>query len=252
MLKVRKFTKDGVAVVKAAIDGYLSGMTKGFHGIQIEESDLKQIMELADDEDLLEPEALNVSIDPTKTFDSSHELGKYLCKQFLTMDVDARSSGLWTWIAMVYLDQLVERDRQSKPRLLSSYRYIFYEDNRLRYYRHLVFMPYYLNHRLGDDAFVFLDSPVYVSGDFLNQAQKDEVVSNRNLVAMCGKYYYDRGSRKFSPGFTSTKADHRSMRRLVQSIVPQLSINFDMHILSPEEIFKLLPEDFRENSYPSD
>jgi len=251
MLKVRRFTEQGVAAVKAAFDIHLSGMTKGVHGIPIQEADLQQLMALADDEDLLEADELSVSIDPSIRFGSSLDLGKHLCKQFEHMEFDARSSGIWTWLAVVYLDQLLERDKEGQPRLLSSYRYVLDDNNRLRYYRHLIFMPYYLSLRLGDDAYVFLHSPLYVSGEFLAQAQKDEVVSNKNLVSMCEKYFFDRKTGKFSPGFTSAKAgEYRSIRRLVQSIVPQLNINYDMHTCGPDHIFELLPSDFRENSFP--
>ena len=252
MINVRRFSLEGIKTVRSAIDSHLTEMRKGLHGIPVSSDELNKIIHLAYEEEMLEPQSLSVKVDPGVGFKSSYDLGKYLCNRFMDMEFDASDSGLWTWVAVIYLAQLLERNKDNKFLLGRSYRYVLDNDNRLRYYRHLVFMPYYLVHRLDDQALVFLHSPLHVSGEFLAQAQKDEVISNRNLVAMCQKYFFDSANGKFARGFTGKSSDPNSLRRLVESLIPQLSINFDTRYCSPDEIFSMLPDDFCKFAFTAD
>lgn len=246
MTKIRSFSDEGIEAVRALIDSHVSKLSKGSHGAQIDESVLAEIVALADDDDLLNDTPYSIDIDTALKFASSYDLGAYLCKQFDNVNMSVEATGVWTWISVSFLAQLLNRTKDGKLLLGRSYRYVLESDNRLRYYRHLVFMPYYLARRLGEHAYVFLHSPPYVSGEFLAQAQKDDVVSNANLVAMCEKFYFDRKTGKFAPGFTGKSKDPRSLRRLIEAIVPQLSVNFDTRFCGPDEIFELLPLDYQQ------
>jgi len=240
------FSTEGIEIVRAQIDSHASNLSKGSHGARIDDSELAEIAQLAENDDLLEDSPYEIEIDTSQKFASSYDLGAYLCKQFGSVDISPGKIGIWTWLSIAYLSQLLNQTKDGRFLLGRSYRYVFEADNRLRYYRHLVFMPTYLVHRLGEHAYVFLYSPPYVSGEFLAQAQKDDVISNANLVAMCEQYFFDRKSGKFVPGFTGKSSDPRSLRRLVEAIVPQLSVNYDTRFCGPDEIFSLLPLDFQE------
>ena len=205
------------------------------------------MVDLAFDKELLDTKDYAIKLEPSIKFSSSLELGEYLDGRIGETDLGVNDSGVWSWLAIVFLDQLLTTNKAGQRLLGSSVRYVLEPDNRLRYYRHLIYMPYYVYRRLGDASYIFLHSPVNVSGEFIGQAQKDDVISNRNLVSMCEKYFFDKKNDKFVTGFTSAKkGDPRSMRRLVQAIIPQLNMNFDLRFCSSDEIFKLMPADFRQ------
>lgn len=245
MTKIRCFSESGIDAVRAAIELHTSELSKGSHGVPISEVELEEIVQLAKNEQLLDAPFSDFEIDPMQQFNSSYALGKYLCTQFGPVEMSQQAIGVWAWLAITYLRQLLSKNKDGKRLLASSYRYVPDPNNRLRYYRHLVSMPYYLVQRLGKHSYIYLYSPPYESGDFLGQAQKDEFVSNVNVLDMCEKYYFDKSSKRFSPGFTLKDSDPRSMRRLVQAIIPQLSVNYDTRIIGPDEIFELLPADFQ-------
>lgn len=247
MMDVRKLSESGLEKVVTQLDSLVLESRKGARGTPISSADINMIMELAHENSYLAPERVGVTIDAAMQFESSFELGKYLHTKFGHMDTGVSQPGLWTWISLIYFNQLLQKNREGFL-IGSSYRYVLKHDNQLRYYRHLVFMPYYLYSRLGDKSYIFLHSPPSVSGEFLAQAQKEAVLSNRNLAEMCEKYYFDRETGRFAPGFTGKNSDPRSLRRLVEALVPQLSVNYDIRYCNADQLYDLLPADFRQNS----
>lgn len=252
MIKLKCFSEQGVDKVRSAIDAHTDGSKKGSHGAPISLDDLNEIIGMASDDSLLEKTNLSIQLDETKKFKSSYELGEYVFSLLKDNNPEEIDSGVWTWLAIVYISQLLRyRKKDDKYLLGSSYRYVFDKNVRLRYYRHLVYMPWYLYQFLDTDSYIFLYSPPFESGEFLAQAQKDEVVSNRELIAMCAKYYFDSDKNKFASGFFGTnKEDVRTLRWLVQVIVPQLSVNFDIRHCNKDALFDLLPDSFKNNAFP--
>ena len=250
MIKLQYFNQLGLDKVRTELSALTGDIKKGSHGTPVSESTVDSCTSLAVDSKLVEEVNPQYEIDENKQFESSFELGQYLFKQFNSVAVRNLEAGVWTWLSMIYLKQLLRKSKIDDEYIIgSNYRYVFEVTQRLRYYRHLVYMPYYLVQKLDSDAYIFLHSPSYEAGDFLEQAQKDVVVSNRNIISMCERFYFDSNKKKYAPGFTGRVQDPRSLRKLVQIIVPQLMINYDVRVCEPEAIYQLLPDDFKSNAF---
>lgn len=250
MIKLHNFNEAGLDAVRIELNTLTGNLKKGSHGVPVNESEIDKCISLSNDPNLVEEAILQIEVDENKVFKSSFELGNYLFTQFSGADVRSLDVGVWTWLSLLYLKQLLKKGKSSGTYIMgSSYRYVFEDKQRLRYYRHLVYMPYYLVQKLNSDSYIFLHSPVYESGEFLAQAQKDVVVSNKNIISMCQYYYFDSKKKKYAPGFTGKVKDPRSLRKLVQIIVPQLMVNYDVRVCEPEAIYQLLPDDFKSNAF---
>ena len=217
----------------------------------ISEAELHEIRGISSNEDYLEPLlASDPDIDEDLSFVSSFEFGKYLSQQvFLNYSGSKlEKNGLWTWLALIYLDQLVERKPEGQYKLLAYERYVFDQSARLRYNRHVAFFSWYAFDHLGNLSKIALHTPMHVSGDIPNQIAKDIVLSNPNIIRMCDEHFYSEANGKYSKGFTGKVDAPGSLRRLVSIIIPQLQYNYDLRELSAEKIFSLLPQDFIERS----
>ncbi|WP_108788693.1 hypothetical protein [Erythrobacter sp. Alg231-14] len=242
--KVMRFTDEGIAAVRTAIEGLRDeGSTKkGSQGTAISPEELDTLSKLARRQDLIEPYTEQVEIDPSKQFSSRYDMGQYLAGIITHMKAE-RDAGLWTWISMVYLSQLLARRQDGQFLLGSEYRYIP-DDNRLRYYRHLSKMAWSIFKQYGEKSKLFLSIPCSTHSDFVEQSQKDDVRSNPHLVDLCLELFYDKKAAKLKKGVATSVKTPGSFRRLVSIISPQLYMNFDLYDMSAARIREILPSEF--------
>lgn len=242
--QVMRFTDQGIAAVRLAIEGLRDrGSTKkGSQGTPISSAEVDTLSQLALRQDLVEPYDEKEEIDTSKQFASRYEMGQYLTSVIKQPQAE-RDTGLWTWISMIYLSQLLARRRDGKFLLGSEYRYIP-DDNRLRYYRHLAKMAWSIFRQYGDKSRLFLSVPCSTHSDFVEQSQKDEVRSNPHLIELCLNLYYDEKAAKLKKGVASSVNTPGSFRRLVSVISPQLYMNFDLYEMPSQRIQDILPREF--------
>lgn len=243
-MQVMRFTDQGVAAVRLAIEGLRDQGTtkKGSQGSPISSEELETLSQLALRKDLVEEYPEKVGIDISKQFSSRYEMGQYLAG-ILTHSQAERDAGLWTWISMVYLGQLLAPKKDGQFLLGSEYRYIP-DDNRLRYYRHLAKMAWSIFRQYGEKSRLFLSIPCSTHSDFVEQSQKDEVRSNPHLIELCLNLFYDDKASKLKKGVAGPVTTPGSFRRLVSVISPQLYMNFDLYEMPSRRIEDILPREF--------
>jgi len=244
-IPVMRFTHQGIATVRLAIEGLRDqGSTKkGSQGTPISAEELSALAQLALRQDLVEPYDDMLEIDTTKQFASRYDMGRYLAG-IVTNAQAERDTGLWTWISMVYLSQLLARRKDGQSLLGSEYRYIP-DDNRLRYYRHLAKMAWSIFRQYGEKSKLFLSVSCSTHSDFVEQSQKDDVRSNPHLIDLCLDLFYDEKAAKLRKGVASSEKTPGSFRRLVSVISPQLYMNFDLYEMPAGRIRDILPREFR-------
>lgn len=242
--QVMRFTEQGLATVRLAIEGLRDqGSTKkGSQGTPITSEELDTLSQLALRQDLVEPYAEKAEIDTSKQFASRYDMGRYLAG-LITHSQAERDAGLWTWVSMVYLSQLLARRKDGLSLLGSEYRYIP-DDNRLRYYRHLAKMAWSIFRQYGEKSKLFLSVSCSTHSDFVEQSQKDDVRSNPHLIDLCLDLFYDEKAAKLKKGVASSEKTPGSFRRLVSVISPQLYMNFDLYEMPSDRIRDILPREF--------
>ncbi len=242
--RVMRFTPQGISAVRLAIEGLRdqASSKKGSLGTPISPDDLDTLAQLALRDDLTEAFEEKLEIDTSRQFASRFEMGCYLAG-IVTHAKAEQDDGLWTWISMVYLAQLLARRKDGQALLGSEYRYIP-DNNRLRYYRHLAKMAWSIYRQYGEKSKLFLSVPCSTHSDFVEQSQKDDVRSNPHLIDLCLDLFYDEKAEKLRKGVAGSEKTPGSFRRLVSVISPQLYMNFDLYEMPSGRIREILPREF--------
>lgn len=156
-----------------------------------------------------------------------------------------RHAGLWSWLALAWIDILAPAEADGSRRLGEQARWIASVDNYQRYYRHLLAGPYriYRAHRTAPDtAMAVLATPVNAPGDVVEQfASRQEFVANGNLLGAITQLYYDPDNSKIRKGAATKGAG--SARRLAD-VLNQFDLTWDIQGMPSGELVELLPAEF--------
>lgn len=245
-IPVMRFTDKGITEVRMTIESLRkeAHTKKGSQGTPISREEASALSALAKRADLVEAVPEFGEIDTSTRFENRMAMGEYLAKTISAGTADD-DKGLWTWISMIYLDQLLAPRSDGTLLLASEYRYIP-DKNRLRYYRHLAKMAWTIFRQYENRARLFLSIPCHVHSDFVEQSQKDDVRSNPNIIDLCLELFYDEDNAILKKGVGASVKREGSFRRLVSIVSPQLYMNFDLYEMSADRIDQILPIEFRQ------
>ncbi|MEL7098928.1 MAG: hypothetical protein AAGM84_08880 [Pseudomonadota bacterium] len=243
-----QFNPDGVAAFQELVDGERAKV-KPSQPAKVSEDFFVKVEKLAEASALVQEVQGASKIDTAKHFASRYEFGAYLNEK-LPRDlstVQYSNVGLWAWISAVQLRQLLKpSSRGSSFDLWSSYRYIPLAYSKFRYYRHLAFISFWLHRQLGETAArLFLSRPMYEHSDAIEQlyTSDKDFLTTPALLEVAVEMYLDEESgvmKKKALG----KETPGSARRLATKVAKQLQLNFDMHSMTKEQVYSLLPAEF--------
>lgn len=242
-LGIHRFNIKGMNAVRLAIEGLRSEGTtgKGSQGTPASPDEVDTLRALSLRQDLIEPVG-NGTIDADRLFSNRFEMSQYLA-EVIKDEKATNDDGLWTWISMVYISQLLAPRNDGSLLLASEYRYVP-DNSRLRYYRHLARMGWTIFRQYQAKARLFLSVPCYTHSDFVEQSQKDDVQSNPHLIDLCLELFYDERAKKLRKGVATSESTPGSFRRLVSVVSPQLYMNYDLYEMPSSRIIGILPKDF--------
>ena len=235
-MKLRRFTEAGVVAVRKAL-----------HEVE-KAGDLAPATALLSCEDLTEdiPALADIDLDETLPFDTTFAF----CEYFHSLIKDhsplryRTDSGFWTWLAVVYLKQLVKVDT-SKVDFGKYYR-IVYSKTYGEAHRHLLAGPYYV-------FYVYRDTPqvckglmwnrLYEHGEIQEQIMaRQQLVQNAAVVGTATLLYFDERTQTLKKGSGGSGAG--SPRRFAV-VVDQLALTRDLvEIDDAQEFLRLLPNEF--------
>ena len=184
-------------------------------------------------------------------FYTKYEAATYLAGVFADLDQSETSynGGLWSWISLYYLEELLEAKISRKKQLNAPDNYVLeVEQGDLKwgeYCHHLLATPFYLYRSHGEEARMLLAGPV---GS--RMALTSEIVArmrfarSREFIRLVNRLYSDgRGNMK--RGAASGEKRAGSVHRLIR-IFQQLELTYDVFDMNCEKMIKLLPPEFDE------
>ena len=244
-IELMRFNVKGMAAVRLAIEGLRSEAStkKGSLGTPISAEEMETLSQIAFRADLTETVGQGQAIDAARQFSNRFDMSEYLASIVTNPQAEA-DDGLWTWISMLYIGQLLALRSDGRWLLASEYRYVP-DNSRLRFYRHLVRMGWSIFRQYGAKSRLFLSVPCSTHSDFVEQSQKDDVRSNPHLIDLCLDLFFDEQARKLKKGVASDQNTPGSFRRLVSVISPQLYMNFDLYEMPSGKIRDILPREFQ-------
>lgn len=180
-------------------------------------------------------------------FKDKHDLTAYLYSKLFILSHSEieKDRGLWSWLALYYLDQLCPPNNSGMRTAGQDYRYIL--EPRFRYYhRHLLLGPYsiYLIH--ADRAPLLLSGPIYKTGSFyVELSSRQGLITNRGVIEAANLLYFDKKNKKPKKGAALTEKKPGTLLRFI-NVMQQLDLTHDLYSMPGEEILELLPPEFDE------
>lgn len=233
---IRKFNNRGINAFRIYLDEIRTGEIEDLPDSLITDKKLSEI---------IKPE-----IDLKKShFNNKYEMAEYL-HELLVEDNLIKNiwsdTELWSWLSAFLFDLVCPaKNGHRNPR--EDYRHIL-EVSRVgggwsRFYRHLIACPVRLYDFSNKNSRIFLTSEIYESGDFIEQfASRRDYVSNRTAIAVLNQLYYNDNTGKAKRG-SQTRTKPGNHRRYLM-VLDQLSLNYDIHSMSSDELISLLPDEF--------
>lgn len=193
-------------------------------------------------DDYSSPVVPRIEIAP-KQFARKLDLASYLGSVLQPLDAPGLTAdtGLWSWLALYYFDQLSPLRADGKRRPREDYHYIP-ADVRRGHERHLLAGPYRLFRMHGEHARVLLHPAVHQHGRFVyDLGYRRDFLTNRGLIEAIDVLYWNPRTRRPKVGAGSERPG--SLRRLI-AVLQQLELNYDLFGMSANEILSLLPSEF--------
>lgn len=233
-MKLRRFNNDGIT----AFATYRARLTL--------EPNLPPPVQMLEDLALTEEIAGGLEV-PKQNFANRLEAGRFLNEllEHSGIALPERDRGLWAWLTLFYFDEVCpadgngNRDPQDEARLMPLL------DNHQRFYRHLLLGPYLIvrAHRDNSErAIAMLCNPLWKPGEIVEQlASRKELVTNRGVVELATRLYYDPEKKSFKRGAGSSV---KGAARRLAALLNQLDLTFYLYGMSADELGALLPKEF--------
>lgn len=246
MIDVCKFSDEGLNVFSSIILRERKRVKSATQPSYVGDDFFKEVYELAMNEKYVELLDSPAKLDFDIKYETRYEMGEYLNKVLpATSEIGISNIGLWSWLAAIYMKDICEYDaKKEKWKLWSEYRYLQDEDKR-RSYRHLISTSVLTFRELGTEAArLFLSTEPYIMGDAVEQLRSRAIdfSSNPTAVLVANELYISPETKRLKKNAMGKKGG--SARRLVEVVMKQLSMNFDLYSLEPEAFLKILPPEF--------
>ena len=233
-MKLRRFNPDGV-------DAFII-----YRNRLIVEPTLAPPAELLEDPALTELVPGDVEVSK-RNFANRLEAGKFLNELLDAAGIQSpeRDRGLWAWLTLLYFDEVCPADGRGQRDPQDEARLIPILDNYQRFYRHLLLGPFLIirAHRdTPERAIAMLCNPLWKPGEIVEQlASRKELVTNRAVVEVATRLYYNTTTGSFKRGAGSSV---KGAPRRLAALFNQLDLTWYLYGMSADEVLSLLPKEF--------
>lgn len=182
-----------------------------------------------------------------KIFRTRFEFGAYLTSLFESVPRDTliKNEGLWNWLALFFIEQLIPLNSKGKRDVGEIARYV-YNPHYTSYYLHLVAASWDIYNKFGEDSKLFLFSPMNKTNKFIRElACRQNIISNKNLIKAVQMLYWkenEAGHEGIKKGSISKKKPGNLYRFI--AVMNQFDTNFDLYAMKPDDFIRLLPAEF--------
>lgn len=229
-ITLRRFSDEGILRFQEYLDALRLGESASFPSTLLANPAMTEELPGAD-------------IDAERKFGSRHEMGEYLVEAMKNLDQQAIShdTGLWSWLAFCFFDQLCPKDATGKRKPSMAYTYVLSRDYR-HHARHAIRTTYYFVQRYGDKVrFMFSKLPSE-RGEIVEQlAARQELAASAGVIEAAHILYDDPVRQTFKSG--AAGRGKGSIIRFVR-VLQQFQLTYDLFSLTGSELVGLLPKEF--------
>lgn len=179
-----------------------------------------------------------------RTFATRYEMGEYLME--LLRDINPQDiisdTGLWSWLALLWFDQLCPAKADGSRKPSKPYNYILSPNYNHRP-RHALRTTWQLVSDYGDNTRFLLSKGPNERGELLEQlAARQFFIGCRGIIEAASRLYSDPARNTFKVGSTSQKR-RGNIRRFI-SYLQQLELTYDLYTLPGDAIITMLPDEY--------
>ncbi len=233
-IEVRAFNASGIAKFRDFLGKYRCGETP------------PNPVEFLDDRSLTEDRYDGVFIE-SRSFASRREAADYFHQKFEDVPlIELRSDAvLWTWLSLFYFGQ-VSPEVDSERKVRNDYTYIFMPDESLYFYRHLLFIAWYVKHVAPTYNRLFLDTSLHQLDKYTEDVFKRLYLTRIDSVfEVLDRLYWDRSTNRPRKGVNSPgKVVAGDLRHRFPTRIRQLEKTYDLMSLSADQLLQLLGDEF--------
>ncbi|MBW1799888.1 MAG: hypothetical protein JRJ85_04080 [Deltaproteobacteria bacterium] len=234
-MEVRRLTEKGIEAFRKYLSKLRSGST-------VDPPD-----GLLADSDASAPVPGNAEV-VKRTFATRLDMAGYLDEALSGLKIDGIETdvGLWSWLSIVYFDQVCPRRKDGTIRPGRDYRHLL-EPNYRRWHRHLLAGAYmsYSVYGLGENlGKLILYSPPSVESRFYHElASRQNLITNPGVMEAVNLLYFHEKEKKPKPAALSQKQKPGTFFRFID-VIQQLDLTYDLYSMTGEEVLELLPFEF--------
>ncbi len=182
------------------------------------------------------------------------EVGAYLAKQLDPVKhLVTDDAGVWSWLGMYYFADVV-RVKDGRVQLHADETSLFLggraKQRRYRHYLWAAWRAWRLHEQHGEAVAYFLDQPATDSGDIAKAIlDYPRVYTSIGIVPLILRLYTDGQQTKsgFSVRARKGKPPPKpgNIWHLIERVLPQLELTYDVYGMEPDALLRILPEPFR-------
>lgn len=192
-----------------------------------------------------DPVGFTVEID-TRIFETRFDIGQYLRACFADINPQQLlgDTGIWSWLALLWFDQLCPPQANGTRKPSKPYNYIL-SANYNHQPRHALQTTWLLVDRYGETARFLLSKKPAERGELIEQiAARQFFISCRGIIEAANRLYFDSEKMTFKRGST-TQTRKGNIRRFI-SYLQQLELTYDLYTLPSDAIINMLPKEYSE------
>ncbi|MCD1645716.1 hypothetical protein [Marinobacter adhaerens] len=232
MVKVRRLNDKGMQ----AFESYLSALS--------DDSTLAIPLQLLNNPVTSQELDEDLEVDENAAFENRYLMGLSLVD--LLNGADSQQllgdRGFWSWLALLWFDQLCPAGKDGKRKPKKPYNYILSENFRHRP-RHALYTTWMLVANHGENALFMLSKKPHERGEIIEQlAARQYFMACKGVIAAAHHIYFDPSRNTFKVGATS-QTRKGNIRRFV-TYLQQLDLTYDLGSISADSLLAILPPEY--------
>ncbi|KAA5543064.1 hypothetical protein FYK55_12295 [Roseiconus nitratireducens] len=202
--------------------------------------------ELLEDGSLIEETGFGIDIE-NRTFRTRRDAANYFHDRFRSISAEQlrRDAGLWSWLSLYYFDQVCPVADGCR-RIRNDYTYVYMPNQSIYYYRHLLFIAWYVRFVTPKHNRLFLDTSLHRLDKFTTEVMKRLYLTRIPCVfEVLDRLYWDTSEDGPRKGvITPNRMVAGDLMHRFPTRIRQLEKTYDLLSLTADQLIELLGKEF--------
>jgi hypothetical protein len=233
-MQLRRFNTKGIEFFREALAVCRDNQNADIPGELLNSNELTSIV------------SPSIEVHP-QAFKTKRDAARYFHETFLSLSREQllNDAGLWSWLSLLNFDVICPRVNEHR-KIRNDYTYIFEPKNSRNYYRHLLFVSWYIQNIAPSFNRLMLNSSVSTLDKFTSEVTKRLYLTRIPcFFEVLDRLYWDESLGRARPGVTNfAKVTAGNLAHRLPIRIRQLEKTYDLQSLTADQLIELLGEEF--------